>query len=697
MALVTRVPGSYPTYTYPTYSGTTTATTSTTTTTTAPIVFSTPPAPVPPEAISSVTGIDPAEVAAATYGKVIPMWTGGMPRLGCHIIFGPTITFIGGVAHASFGVSFGMPAWNRAVTPVTPLPGTRELRELRLDGYKVWSLTEGYLITGLTFRFYPGTETQAVDPLVAAAYPAAPVAHKGQACVFIENLPLTDFAGKVPFVSAVIADTTFGGDPEDGTNLSQALTHLAGSRLLNFNVSVGEDIDFEASGLEERVDSVIVAEKVSWLDLLNRFARLHLWDVLQTDKLLVQERGTVDPDITLDLTDIMASDNSPPIVIERAQQSDIPRALDYSYIDINRDYEINTVTVSRPRAPVPATVSAGKDTIALPSVHTVQEAVSWATLRRYKDELARETVSFTTSIVGYEIEPGDIVEVDAGFKTYTVRVLETLKGANWTNRIKGEPVLRCQLPITVIDPLTPLTDLVPIPTSAISASRRLFDSWEGGFYELTSGKVSQAHDQTGKTHHYYQTSTTSQPIIEAAGANSRAAFSFDGVDDFLNGSGQITHLINADVGYIICSFVVDAITTNEAQMFDNDAVWTDGGGVIGAHLKNVAGAYTAHGYNWDGNVDSTSHAISLGTTYVMEWKHDAGVLSSRINSGAWQTTASGNTTSLASGIILGAALTGVLNNFWTDIRIIEFITFDALLTTAQEDDLAANLYAWAET
>jgi Putative phage tail protein len=440
-------------YGYTTYGGsaysTSTAIYPTTTTISAPVVFATPPTVAPPDAISTVTGIDPAEVAAATFGKMIPLWAGGMPRLGCHIIFGPTTTVSGGVTYASYGVSFGMPAINYLAPNVQT--GSRELRELRLDGFKVWSLTEGFLMTDLTFRFYGGTETQGVDPLVSAAYPAAPVAHKGQCCVFIENLALTDFAGKVPFVSAVIADITFGFDPEDGITLGQALTDIAGSRLVGLDTTFTPG-EFEANGLDERVDAVIIAEKVSWLDLLNRFARLHLWDVLQTSKLLVQERGTVDPDISLDLSDIVASDNSSPIVIERAQQSDVPRELDYSYIDIDRDYEINTVTASRPRAPVPATVSAGKDTIALPSVHTVQEAVSWATLRRFKDELARETVSFTTSIVGYEIEPGDIVQIDAGFKTYIVRVLETVKGANWTNRIKGEPVLRCQLPISFEPP-----------------------------------------------------------------------------------------------------------------------------------------------------------------------------------------------------------------------------------------------------
>jgi hypothetical protein len=395
----------------------------------------TPIAPVPPDAISDATGIDPNEVASATYGKIIPIWVGGMVRLGCHIIFGPNFTIINNITHASFGVSFGMPANNL---------GTRELRELRLDGFKVWTLATGNLIPNLTFRFYGGTETQTADPLVTAMFPTAAVAHRGQCCVFIENLPLTDFGGLVPFVSALIADTTGAGDPEDGLLLGDALEQLAGSPYVDLAD------DFETVDISERVDALIVAERVSFIDLLGRFARLHLWDIVQQDKLRVIERGTVTPDLAIDLSHIVsAGEDAAPIVIERRPQSEVQQKLEYSFIDSERDMEINTVTAKHARTPVAMTTNAGTETVALPVVHTTSEAIAWATLRNVKDELAREIISLTTSIYGYELEPGDIVAVDAGFKTYDIRVLESVKGANWTNRIKGEPVLTCDLPAYV--------------------------------------------------------------------------------------------------------------------------------------------------------------------------------------------------------------------------------------------------------
>lgn len=481
------------------------------------------PLPVPPDQVSAVTGIDPNEVAAATYGKFIPIWVGGMPRLGGHIIFGPTFKTISGIVYASFGVSFGMPAVNI---------GVRELREIRLDGYKVWTLAEGALMTGLTFRFYPGDELQAVDPLVSAAYPSAPVAHKGHCCLFIEDLALTNFDLKVPFPSAVIAETfawTFDDDgavtldpvdPEDGVGLGYALEAIAYSPYVNlaadgYFYGHRDRADFITEGISERVDAVIVAENISFLELLVRFARLHLWDIVQRDKLMAIERGSVDPDIDLDLSDILSSGDDAPIVIERAAMSDSPRELEYSWIDISRDYEINSVTAKQMSVPAPSTRSEGKATVSLPVVHTIQEAMSWVTLRVFKDDLARETISFTTSISGYAIEPGDIARVDAGFKTYIIRVLECLKGANWTNKITGEPVLRCAPPLTFeLEPGNPPTLYLWLKGDELSGS-------EGA-------NIGTWPDESGNSFDFTQATEGDKPSLDVDGLNDLNVVHFDG-------------------------------------------------------------------------------------------------------------------------------------------------------------------------
>jgi hypothetical protein len=671
----------------------------------------TPISPVPADQISTVTGIDPAEVASATYGKTIPIWVGGTLRLGCHIIFGPTFRDQDGFRVCDFGVSFGMPANNI---------GTRNLFELRLDGVRVWHYQAGFSYTSpLVFRFYGGTEIQPADPLVIAAYPTAPVAHRGQCCIFIEGLRIADFNFKVPFVSALIADVTGLVNPDDGVNLGDGLQQIAASPYVNLSAA-----EFATVGISERVDAIIVAEKISFMELLSRYARLYLWDIVQTDKLKVLERGSVAPDMSLDLTNILTGDNSPPIQVQRQQQPDIAKELDYSWIDPDRDYEINTVTIKRPRAPVPVTASDGKDTISLPSVHTVQEATAWATLRKFKDELARETLSFNTNAEGYALEPGDVVSVNAGFKTYIIRVLEVLRGANWSNQIKGEPVLRCAFPVTSAGPL----DGIPGLTGAWSMSRPLLSSYTGGLYEtaaalppptfpldgvssLTSAfslsrdlltsfsggtrytksgtAIITLEDQSGGNRDLSDGAVTARrPTETTAGPNSRLCADFDGTNNVLLTAVNTSALFGVSSGAVVIGLIIDAVTLNSGlNDYSNNGICGDLNFQMGLYAANDTGvrlfSVNLAGAGIDGTPNTTF--LTTGTACILMWRHHGGLLYFSINGGTEVSVASGNTTNLASAFLIGSSGTNRSN-----IKVFElFTTSDGSQTAALAAAIAA--------
>ena len=123
------------------------------------------PSRSPPTPNPTTPGISTPNVSNATYGKKIPISALGIARIGGSIIFGPYIES----GHASFGVSFGVPA-----DPT----GTRELREIALDSKVAWTLAGGFAGEPFTFRFYPGTQTQNADPLEIANFPDAPVAYR---------------------------------------------------------------------------------------------------------------------------------------------------------------------------------------------------------------------------------------------------------------------------------------------------------------------------------------------------------------------------------------------------------------------------------------------------------------------------------------------------------------------------------------
>lgn len=432
-----------------------------------PISPSTPGGVITPEpsqpTVSVTTGLDPDEYARATYGKPIAIWAASKPRIGATIIWGPEIRIEDNVVRCDFGVSFGIPA-----DPT----GSRELLELRFDGNQVWTSTDGDLTGGdlvedTNFRFYPGSETQEPDALEVAKYPDAPIAYRGQCLIFFEDIPLTDYENRIPHVAAKIADSTFG-DPDDRVLAGEALEAIAG------NPHLGMDSDeFATEDITLQCDGIILAENVSFIEWLERFSRMFPWDVVQREKLMVIERGADEPDLTVTTDNIVNSDEGS-IVVQRTQEADVSRELEFKYIDIDRDYEINPQRARRPRDPVPVTASIGKETINLPVVMTAGDAASWVTLRKYQDELSRDKVALTLMPYGIMTEPGDFLRLNAPFKTYLLRVLETLKGANWTTEVVAEQILRCTIP-----GVQPEIDAIITTASAAYSTRKVRSAYAG--------------------------------------------------------------------------------------------------------------------------------------------------------------------------------------------------------------------------
>src|SRR5262249_15021066 len=97
---------------------------------------------------------------------------------------------------------------------------------------------------------------------------------------------------------------------------------------------------------------------------------------------------------------------------------------------------------------------------------------------------------------------------------------------------------------------------------------------------------------------------------------------------------------------------VKTAPTNLTNSYDNSGILSDSGAFWGVHVKNVSGTTpTLIGFNWDGNEDTVSQAISLDTNYVFAYWHTGGnilleVYSSTALVGSQQSEVSGNTSSL---------------------------------------------------
>lgn len=178
----------------------------------------------------------------------------------------------------------------------------------------------------------------------------------------------------------------------------------------------------------------------------------------------------------------------------------------------------------------------------------------------------------------------------------------------------------------------------------------------------------------------------------APGLGITAFADLDGVNDRLAATGTLdTYLAPAaHSGWAV--IYVDAINTNVAAVYDNDALITTIESVFfGVFLKDNAGARTVHLYQWDGADKSVSTSIATGAWQLVQWKYDGVNLKLRVNNGAWASGAAGSITDLASAVRVGMSRTAT--GAFLDGRIAEMALTDIALSDATMDSVAGYVTA----
>jgi hypothetical protein len=227
------------------------------------------------------------------------------------------------------------------------------------------------------------------------------------------------------------------------------------------------------------------------------------------------------------------------------------------------------------------------------------------------------------------------------------------------------------------------------PTGAWSMYRDLLTSFVGGTRYTTATGVSLINDQTvaSPNRNFGNAGTTAQPVVTTAGPMNRTCADFDGVNDALYTQvAALSSLIAAASGYIVVSFIADAITTSDATIYFNSTVIGDTGQYIGLHLKTPS---TINSYNYDGTVDLSTLTITTATPYVVEWRHEGGNIYLRVNGGTEVSTASGNTSSLTSALWLGSSGGGYCGN----IKFFEMATWSTVPALATRNAIVADFMA----
>ena len=129
------------------------------------------------------------------------------------------------------------------------------------------------------------------------------------------------------------------------------------------------------------------------------------------------------------------------------------------------------------------------------------------------------------------------------------------------------------------------------------------------------------------------------------GVNGRHALFFDGTDDFLTLSGTLDTYVANNAYTVFLAVRPREIGTSVATVNQNDALFQDTAGNVGIYLKQSNSVYS---YNNDGAADSVNTTLTLNDVSIIEARHESGSIYLSVNGGTEVSTASGNTSSLAS-------------------------------------------------
>ena len=223
-----------------------------------------------------------------------------------------------------------------------------------------------------------------------------------------------------------------------------------------------------------------------------------------------------------------------------------------------------------------------------------------------------------------------------------------------------------------------------------SDTSELFQQWQAGspFYNTAVTTTGDPicvvrHEQGTADRRLIGNNDTTRALWNSVGINSIGSADFDGSNDVITGYNDAGTVTTSVSTYITASafttFVAIRVTgdcSNDANMWNNDAVWCDNEGWVGLHCKTVGGVTTLYAYNYDSNVDSVGIVISQNTDYVVMVRHESGNLYISINNGSESSVASGNTGSTAGILIVGHGNASTR----MPVRIGEIVIYNTALT-----------------
>ncbi|GAB4154084.1 MAG: hypothetical protein Tsb0016_26440 [Sphingomonadales bacterium] len=249
---------------------------------------------------------------------------------------------------------------------------------------------------GGAMRVYTGAEAQLPDPLIEALQGIGQVpAHRGLAYVVFEDLPLAEFANRIPNLSfEVVAD----------------------EGAVTIGVIAGDLIGRADSGLVTDIGSVTqsltgysLVQPLTLRAALQPLGELHPFQLIAQDGILSFQTLPTGPQASLPKSALGADTGGrTPARLEasRQQEFELPREVTVHFLDAARDFQPSVQRARRLTAATPMV-----ETLELAVATSADDAKRAAERRLAMRWSARDNLAVTLPPAHLALQPGDFVEI----------------------------------------------------------------------------------------------------------------------------------------------------------------------------------------------------------------------------------------------------------------------------------------------
>jgi hypothetical protein len=229
----------------------------------------------------------------------------------------------------------------------------------------------------------------------------------------------------------------------DGVQASRSTLKSAIETLaLEAGLNPATELDISPE-IDDAIDGMIVTERTSFRDILNRIATIYLLDVVDTGgviKITKKEQSLTSGsfDFAIGEGELIAGENGSVLESRREEDAVLPRIVELTYLSRANSYTYTVARAQRTAYPTPTMVSENTLSVTLPIAINDVEAKSLALRVLYQGAWAsRVTYQFRLPWKYLYLDPGDVGSIDSGTFSFNVKIKEMIYNNDWTINVKA--------------------------------------------------------------------------------------------------------------------------------------------------------------------------------------------------------------------------------------------------------------------